>query len=231
MSATADKPAQPRPTRVPSVDEVARETWLGSAPFTNACEQEDRTYAALCDDQDAAARVRCSARLRAQRELAASELHARWLSAAQVAAMLECDREGFWSQLGCEGCGCGDDEHDEACAWSCCSEDLVVHGLALHRRDPTVWVRLRKLGATPALVAEANAILHPRRDRVERAAPDLSRCGARRHTRARRPRERRSAPARRVTSRSAGGGSSGDPESDEPGEARHLASPNGRAAR
>jgi hypothetical protein len=147
------------------------------------------------------------------------EIDLRRLSAHDLSVMRTWDKERYFEPDGCEAYGCDEDDHDDACPLSShCGEELELHGLALHCSDPTFWVRLRKLGATPAIVAEANAILHPKRSESQpRLRPSQPMCTARRRQGAR-PRGRRSAPARRVVSRSAGGG---DPDPDEPGEARH----------
>jgi hypothetical protein len=77
----------------------------------------------------------------------------------------------------------------------------------------------------PSIADEWDALWQPKPRPVPREAQRSLRrpyfCPAQRRTHAR-PRGRRSAPARRVVSRSAGGGSSGDPDSDAPGEAGHL---------
>ena len=105
----------------------------------------------------------------------------------------------------------------------------------LTERDSTFWPRLRKLGPTPEIVAEANNILgwrtvkaadalaalksNPmfwilsRRNRVPAFTP------TRRGRAARRPCNARTRGSRRVTSRSAGGGSSGD-DDGEPAPSR-----------
>jgi hypothetical protein len=135
------------------------------------------------------------------------DVRPRRVSAEDLRPMLDWDRACYFEDA-CAGAGAEP-----------CGPELEALGFALHRGDPTFFERLRKLGATPATVRQANEILLPKDVDVEAAPvrPSRTVCPAQRRTHAR-PRGRRSAPGRRVVSGSAGGGSSGDPAEDEPGE-------------
>jgi hypothetical protein len=154
-------------------------------------------------------------------ELVVSRLRPRRLSADELRSMLTWDRSCYFGdlQVMCDLHGCEVDgttiRHAAQCPWKQhCGEELEVHGLALHHGDPAFWERLRKLGVTPEIVIQANAILHPKRARACRSArPNTAVCANRRRTCAR-PRARRSTPSRRV--RTASRGSPGDDGSGEP---------------
>lgn len=106
-------------------------------------------------------------------------------------------------------------------------EDIAL-GRELDQRDPTFWPDLRRLGPSPAMVRRANDLLERQGHLgVQRTGGPILTLPARRRTCARQRASRGSAPrtrgSRRVTSRSAGGGSSGDDpggDSSEPGLAR-----------
>lgn len=118
-----------------------------------------------------------------------------------------------------------DEDFLESVAWGE-FQRLGAIGRRLYKLDPTFWRQLRLLGATPTLLRVANGLLFPAM--VERSSSHHA-LNARFHIRERRTRARsrgrRSAPSRqRVTSRSAGGGSS-DPHlggDDPPGEPRQV---------
>ena len=115
-----------------------------------------------------------------------------------------------------------------------CSMELQAIGVRLFRRDRTFWTRLRKLGPTPALVAEANAILRPRRLREANAArpgqharrPRGSAPGQGRASR----REHRAPSRRRSTSASRGSPDSDDGPSPPPPELKLWRHPHYGAA-
>jgi hypothetical protein len=210
--------------------EIEREcerTWHVSAPFSDPREIANVALVEVYGDEEAAWRLRASAQSRSQREQALSEVRLRRLSGDDLRAMCNWDRENYFEDChrACEVYGCGDwhqdnGEHDDLCPLSkYCGQELEMHGLVLHRRAPTFWERVRKLGATPEIVTQANAILHPLKKEVKRSArQNLSACNPRRRTRAR-SRGRRSAPVRRV--RTASRGSPGD--EPEPGESPRRA--------
>jgi hypothetical protein len=156
------------------------------------------------------------------RERALSEASLRRLSAEDLRAMRVWDMtrylddcENTCELFECENWHEDNDKHEDVCPWSKhCGHELELHGLALHRGDPTFWERLRKLGVTPEIVAQANAILHPERNEAKRQArPNRSVCIPARHRTRARSRGRRSAPARRVST-----ASRGSPGDDGPGE-------------
>jgi hypothetical protein len=196
--------------------------WHDSEPFTDGRESGDIGAACVYGDEEAAWRLRNSARERELRERGLNETHLRRLTPDDLRKMLAWDRDHFLEHLdlcGSFGCDEDNDEHEDICPWSNhCGHELEAHGLALHRGDPTFWERLRKLGATPEVVTDANAILLPQRKETERSArPNLSICTARRRTRAR-SRGRRSAPSRRT--RTASRGSPDDSGEPAPAEGR-----------
>jgi len=119
--------------------------------------------------------------------------------------------------------------------------DLLTHGLGidvlaagrlLAERDRTFWPELRKLGPTPELLRRANTILagHEYEREQHRSRPRPRTITFTRPVCSRARESRRTAPgrhqgSRRVSSRSAGGGSSGDPDpsdSAEPELGLHL---------
>ncbi len=165
--------------------------------------------------------LRNFAERRSIREEAVANVHPRRLSAEDLRAMRDwdiasyfADREHSCETLGCEAWDDEDGNHDSTCPWNdVCGNELEALGLALHHRDPKFWERLRKLSATPELVAEANAILLPKAPQTQRASlPRLAACAARRRT-GTRARGRRAAPARRTSA------SRGSPDGDDgPGE-------------
>ena len=102
--------------------------------------------------------------------------------------------------------------------------ETLAAGRLLDERDPTFWPRLRKLGPTPELVRQANHLLggHEFERRTKnRPAPKLASRVSQRRSCPRARASRTSAPgrrqgSRRVTSRSAGGGGSGNSGDPEP---------------
>lgn len=133
----------------------------------------------------------------------------RHLSADDLRDMRDWDLACYFGdrEYGCAEHGCeawydehGDGEHVNCCPWSqVIGDELEAHGLELHRRVPTFWERLRKLGATPEVVAEANAILHPKAPTAHHSTPSRPLpCASRRRT-GTRSRGRRAAPSRRIT--------------------------------
>ena len=197
--------------------------WYTCEPFHDPTEDDALAEAAVYGCDEAWARLRDHQTLRDMRRHAASHLQARTLSAADLRSMRAWDKACYWDRPSaphvCEIHGCDDHDHDsgrhdEGCPWSAwCGDGLEAHGQALHEGDPTFWDRLRRLGATPELVAEANAILQPARHalRTRRQRPTTNRSGARRRTGQRnRGTGSRPAPRRTTTRSSARSGDSGD---------------------
>jgi hypothetical protein len=196
---------------------VDERDWQVGEPFHDPQEAVAVGMVEVYGDDDAAFLLRNFAKRRSIREEAATNVHPRRLSAEDLRAMRDwdiaccfADREHSCETLGCEAWDDEDGNHDSTCPWNdVCGNELEALGLALHRRDPTFWERLRKLSATPELVTEANAILLPKAPQTQRANPPrLAACAARRRT-GTRARGRRAAPARRTSA------SRGSPDGDD----------------
>jgi hypothetical protein len=80
-----------------------------------------------------------------------NKTHLRRLSLENLRAMRAWDKTRFVAGM----------ENDER-------RELEAHGFALEGGDPAFWPRLRKLGATPEMLAQANAILFPSQNDIER---------------------------------------------------------------
>ena len=98
--------------------------------------------------------------------------------------------------------------------------EALAAGRLIAERDPMFWPRLRKLGPTPELIRQANAILSDQEFTPEtRQRKRSATVTIRRRTCTRARSSRRTAPgrhqgSRRTPSRSAGGGSSGDDDGE-----------------
>ncbi len=198
--------------------------WHHAAPFHDPFEVTAAGMVEVYGDGDAACSLSAFEKYRAVREEALRNVCLRRLSADDLRGMrdwdMACyfgDREHSCELHGCEAWYDEDGDHDNNCPWSqVLGDEMEAHGLALHRRDPTFWERLRKLGATPEVVAEANAILHPKAPKAQHSTPPRPRpCASRRRT-GTRSRGRRAAPARRTATASRGSPSDDDGPSPPP---------------
>src|ERR1700689_5510107 len=131
-----------------SLADVERErqrAWDGSEPFSDGGEIENAGCAAIYGDKEAAWRLRSSAESRVLLGRALNEAHLRRLSADDLRAMREWDMTHYLDDCAstCELFECEDwhednGKHEDACPWSKhCGHELEVHGLPLHRGDPT----------------------------------------------------------------------------------------------
>lgn len=230
MSADDEPPEDwAEPADYPDEAYVEHERFIASRePFTFH-DERDRAMAASFygDHQDIRFYAGCVRRDREDDE-------AFWAGSSGKASLTRADLEALrWLDAlsDCNEDDYNEDQEDDDRSLSLDElRRLWAIGRRLHERDYTFWRRLRKLGATPGLLKEANAILNPCRVAVHRPAGGLSRflLAPRRPTRAR-SRGRRSTPARRRVKATSRGPDDGPLGGGEPPHRGRLAAIGGAA--